>query len=236
MEGGSEMLRTLDAAMEGFRKTNGLVLDVRGNGGGTRDALKALLPYFMDPEAGPQVVNAGALRLAPGATPDADGGYLSNRSMYPLGWPRWTKGERRAVARFQRTFQPAWTLPEGMFSEWHYMVLSPSKVFYYRRPVVVLMDTGCFSATDIFLGAFAQQPGVTLMGTPSGGGSGRSRSITLVESGLRLRLSSMASFQPTGALYDGVGIQPDVLVPSAPKDFLQGGGDTSLEVAIRQLR
>jgi C-terminal processing protease CtpA/Prc len=44
----------------------------------------------------------------------------------------------------------------------------------------------------------------------------------------------MASFQPNGQLYDGNGIQPDILVEPAPTDFI-GQTDTLLETAIRTI-
>jgi C-terminal processing protease CtpA/Prc len=96
------------------------------------------------------------------------------------------------------------------------------KAWHYARPVTVLMDGGCFSATDVFLGAFKGWRGVTLIGSPSGGGSGRTRGYRLPHSGLELRLSSMASFQPNGKLYDGNGIEPDVLLLPAPRFFTSG--------------
>ena len=97
------------------------------------------------------------------------------------------------------------------------------------------MDTVCFSATDIFLSAFKGWHDITLMGTPSGGGSGRSRSVDLLNSRFSLRVSSMASFQQTGELYDGTGVQPDVTVYPVPGDFI-GDGDHQLETAIAFLR
>lgn len=78
------------------------------------------------------------------------------------------------------------------------------------RPVVVLMDEGSFRATDIFLGAMSLAPSVTLMGVPSGGGSGRSRAFELPNSRLRAVVSTMASFRPDGQLYDGIGVAPDI--------------------------
>ena len=108
-------------------------------------------------------------------------------------------------------FKPDWKLPAGCFSAWHYMVLerTPDTAFHYDRPLIILLDTGCFSATDIFLGGFSGHRNVTLMGTRSGGGSGRSRSEALPNSGLTVRMSTMASFRPNGQRYDGKGIAPD---------------------------
>jgi len=93
------------------------------------------------------------------------------------------------------------------------------------------MDRGNFSACDIFLGGFKGGKNVTLMGQPSGGGSGCRQEYPLSNSGIRIHLSRMASFQPSGQLYDGNGIQPDIIVEPAAKDFI-GRTDTVLGRAI----
>jgi len=112
-------------------------------------------------------------------------------------------------------------------------VISPSqdeRYYHYDKPVVILMDRWNFSACDIFLGAFKGWKNVTLMGQPSGGGSGCRQEYRLSNSGIRIRLSRMASFQPNGRLYDGNGIQPDIVVESVPTDFI-GRTDTVLDKA-----
>jgi C-terminal processing protease CtpA/Prc len=76
---------------------------------------------------------------------------------------------------------------------------------------------------------------VTILGTASGGGSGRSRPARLAHSGIGLRLSSMASFQPDGRLYDGRGVEPDVVVATAPTDHTLAT-DTVLDAALAFLR
>ncbi|MEQ8765306.1 MAG: S41 family peptidase [Planctomycetota bacterium] len=218
--------------LEEYRDARGLVIDVRGNGGGTRDILRALYPCLLPEKAGPRVVNVGALRLAPGLPRDANEGYLGDRYLFPATASIWSDEEKESIRRFTQSFEPGWQLPKGEFSDWHYFVVSPATArIRYERPVVVLMDTGCFSATDIFLGAFAELEQVTLIGTPSGGGSGRSRTSALANSGLRVRLSSMASFRPSGATYDGNGIEPDIIIwPDA--GFFIGQSDPALTKAI----
>ena len=42
----------------------------------------------------------------------------------------------------------------------------------------------------------------------------------------------MASFQRTGLLYDGNGIEPDVVVDPEPEYFLTGGADNILQEAL----
>jgi hypothetical protein len=207
-----------------FENTAGLVIDVRGNSGGTREALRALFPYFMKSTDAPRVANVAACRVA--------GEKLDDRWLFTAD--KFTEAERESIRRLD--FQAEWTPPADRFGEWHYLVLKPGGApFHYDRPVVILMDGDCFSATDIFLGAFKGWRNVTLMGTRSGGGSGRGLMYTLPKSKLMVRLSSMASFQPDGKLYDGRGVEPDVEVKPKATDFI-GKTDSVLEAALRRLR
>jgi hypothetical protein len=236
MRGDERWLDSLRDWMEKFRKTRGLILDVRGNGGGTRDALRVLMPYFMRKSDAPLVVNVAKYRLPADERPESSQGHLDNRFLYPATHRGWTKKERAAIRKFSTEFEPEWTPPERDFSRWHYMVVSPgAPAYYYARRVVVLMDAFCFSATDIFLGAFDGVRNVTLLGVPSGGGSGRSQRLRLRHSGFEVRVSSMASFQADGKLYDGNGVAPDVLVEPTATDWI-GRTDTMLEAALKRLR
>ena len=233
-----DLYERLAGRMDSYRDTRALVIDVRGNGGGTRHVLKTLLPYFLDPAQGPRVVNVAAKRLTSGDDPDDEDGLLGQtRGLFPAHSAQHGPAARRAIVAFADQFDPAWPLPEGDFSPWHYMVIAPTDengTYFYDRPVAVLIDPSCFSATDVFTGAFKGVPNVTLIGTPTGGGSGRSRPVTLPRSGFSLRLSSMASFQPSGSLYDGVGVAPDRVVYREPGDFI-GQTDTVLDAAIAVL-
>jgi hypothetical protein len=229
----------LHAAMQSLSDTKGLIIDVRNNGGGSRDALRALLPYFMSPDEPPAVVNAARYRVPTGDKPTIDD--LANRFLHPIASPHWTDAERAQLRAFEKNFTPEWTPPGGFddrFGDGCYMMVRRSDAptaFHYTRPVVVLQDAGCFSATDIFLGAMAQRDGVTLVGTASGGGSGRAAQYQLKYSRLRIRLSTMVSFRPSGALYDGIGVAPDITVEPTLEDVL-GRSDTTLDRANQLIR
>ncbi len=236
MESGEDFERWLHAALSSVRKTRGLVLDVRGNGGGSRAALRTLLPSFLPADSPPRVVNIAAYRLHEGDDPDHPDGYLSDRNLWPAHWSGWSQAERAAIEATAASFRPAFEPPSGAFSAWHYSVISPAtdSNARYEAPVVILQDGDCFSATDIFLGAFQGLPRVELLGTPSGGGSGRSRTCRLPASRLSVRLSSMVSFRPDGRLYDGHGIVPDVRIEPRLED-LAGDSDSVLEAALARL-
>jgi C-terminal processing protease CtpA/Prc len=229
-------VREIATWMPIVRNTRGLIVDVRGNGGGTRDALRALFPYFMSDSDAPVVVNAAKYRLHPAYGDDHLGG---SRYMFRETWDGWTAAERAAIAAFRTTFVPEWVPPAGEFSDWHYLVMSRRMnpaAFTYANPVIVLLDEHSFSATDIFVSALKGWRNVTLMGTPSGGGSARQVPVTLPVSRIVLSLASMASFQRDGRLFDGHGTQPDVIVLPAPEYFLSNGTDVVLDAAVERLK
>lgn len=230
----SDAVNEIREGLELFGSTSGLIVDVRGNGGGSRDALLALMPGLMSPDEPPRVVNMAAYRAWHGF-PQA---HLANRHLYPLTSERWNPEERAAIQSFMADFTPTWRPPEEEFSDWHAMVVSPAKhgePTYLGRPVVVLMDAACFSATDVFLSALGALPNVRLVGAASGGGSARAQVIELPNSGVKARFASMASYQASGELFDGVGVQPDVHVKAEPDYFLAIGTDHVLQAGRNEI-
>ncbi|MCH2183691.1 MAG: S41 family peptidase [Mariniblastus sp.] len=222
------------AAMETFRDTVGLIVDVRGNGGGTRQGLLTLAGYLLGPGEEPWVGNVAKYRLSNRFQPD----HLEARYMYRQDHSGWTAPQRDAITAFADSFEPEWNPGDG-FSAWHYLVLDQTgekEEYFYDRPVVVLSDAVCFSATDIFLGALAGRPRITLMGQASGGGSARAQRFQLQQSGLEIRCASMASFRPDGRTYDGRGIEVDIELVPGIRDVLRDGGDQVLDAAIDRIQ
>jgi hypothetical protein len=218
--------------MPRFRDAKALIVDVRGNGGGSRDALQALYSWLAAPGDRPKVVNAAVHPIAPAFRE----GHLESRFLYPELSPLWKPVEREAIATFKKAFRPEWQPPAGRFSDWHYFVLNHADaegVSPFQGPVAVLMDEKCFSASDIFLAALKGLKNVQLVGTPSGGGSARAVTVRLTPT-ISVRLASMVSFQANGNLFDGRGVIPDVIAEPQPEYFI-GGRDTVLETALAAL-
>ncbi|MEO0471154.1 MAG: S41 family peptidase [Bacteroidota bacterium] len=222
---------TVRQAMAELADTDGLIIDVRGNGGGKRDLLQQLIPYFIPPEASPIIGNVAALRTDKSQSPTE--GFLQNRSLYPISASHLTERDRAAIKAFQQDFQPEWPFDPARFSDWHYLLLrTEAGKDFYDRPVVILTNAACYSATDIFLSSFAQLAQITILGVASGGGSGRVMAHQLPHSKLELVLSSIISFQPNGQTYDRVGVQPDIFVPQQTVDDVIGKTDHQLDRAI----
>ena len=219
--------------IKSYRATKGMIIDVRDNSGGTYGLMRGIYGFFVPDGSGPIVTNVAAYRLSDGFARD----HIEYRPTHRADWEGWDDRERDAIRRASAAFMPEWQPPDGKFSEWHYMILSrersgrgdPSRAgiaggpgrdyFYYDKPVVVLSDAGSFSATDGFLNAFAELPGVTIVGEPSGGGSGSARQFRLRRTRLVIALSSMASFRPGGKLFDGRGIEVDVAIKPSLEDY-----------------
>lgn len=101
------------------------------------------------------------------------------------------------------------------------MVLSHEKGknhYYYSKPIYILMNERCFSAASVFASALKGLPNITLAGINTDGSSGRSQYYSLENSEIKIKLSSMISFQRNGKTLDTNGTEPDIILS---KDFEQ---------------
>ncbi len=162
-----------------LRDTNGLILDVRDNGGGS----------------------------------DATGTFVIRRFLSsPLPWPPiYSNGVLKSNPPLQ-----------------------PSGALTFSKPVVVLMNGTCFSATEDFLNMIGQLPNVTLLGDTSAGGSGAPQDFFL-PSGRRIRVSTLDFRRYDGRPIEWNGIVPDVLVMQTEAD-IKSDHDLQLERAIALLK
>lgn len=221
---------SLDGWMRTFRDTRCLIIDARQCGGGTRDNLDALFPYFMRAEDGAYVPNVAKLRIPAGVADFDPTNQLkvADKAMQYSRDPSTPPAHAQALAAFLSRFVPQWQPPQADFTDWYFSAFEArADKPFYDRPVYLLMDWGVGSAGDIFVSTFKGWRNVTLIGTPSNGRSGNSIPFVLPHSGISARLSTMASFQKTGELYDGVGIAPDIVMEAEISDWL-GETDTIL--------
>jgi len=101
-------------------------------------------------------------------------------------------------------------------------------------PLVLLVDKGSASASEILAGAIQDHNRGTLIGETTFGKGSVQLSNTLSD-GSALRVTTAHWFTPLDREINGTGIKPDIVVARTPED-LRAGSDPQLERAIQFLR
>ena len=203
---------------------NGLILDVRGNGGGLILAgerlLQLLTPKRIDPARLHFINTTGTLKLCE-ANPD----FLSE----------WIESIRESVetgAQFSQGF------PINSADDYNSIGQK------YQGPVVLVTDALCYSTTDIFAAGFQDHEIGRILGTDGNTGAGGANVFTLDL--LRTLLpgdDSPLQDMPNGASFrvairrttrvgaratvpvEDLGIRPDVVHPRTKNDLLNSNAD-----------
>jgi C-terminal processing protease CtpA/Prc len=114
------------------------------------------------------------------------------------------------------------------FSEPHPKYIEPSTRLRYQKPVVVLVNRRCYSATNDFVNAMRLAPNVTILGDKTGGGSGLPFNSEL-PNGWSVRFSACPMYDAKMQQIE-FGIEPDVPVYLTTQDA-QNNLDTLIEAA-----
>ncbi len=178
----------LDYALNFLSTANGLIIDVRDNGGGSLTNVETFVARFIDR---PTLV-----------------GYISHKT---------GPGHNDFSEPYAITYRPA---QEGRVR--------------WAKPIVVLTNRSTFSAANNFASVMKNLPGVTIVGSVTGGGSGVPFSSEL-PCGWGIRFSACSMLDALGESTEG-GITPSegCAVDLDPMDALSGR-DTILEKAIEIL-
>lgn len=119
------------------------------------------------------------------------------------------------------------------FGPWGAYSIEPEGSIQFTKPIVVLTNRRCFSATTFFATFMSALPHVTLVGDTTGGGGG-APSSTELSNGWVLRVSSTQLGTIDGLNVED-GLPPDERVDLDPTDEANGI-DTMLEFALDFLR
>lgn len=99
----------------------------------------------------------------------------------------------------------------------------------YQKPVVVLTNRGCYSATNEFVSIMKYAPNVTVMGDKTGGGSGLPFTSEL-PNGWSIRFSASPMFNAEKEQIE-FGVEPDIYV-----NMQQSDKDKNKDTIIEQAR
>lgn len=223
------LFEKINSFMNSIQKdSKALIVDVRSNGGGTRDIIYEFSKYFVHPDS-VYVVNATKQRAQiPLSKEDIES--LHSRSLFSFS--ELDKNEQKSVQYFLKGFKPMYELDYKKYSDYYFGVLNGKKIanksLYYNKPIYILANEKSFSAASVFVAAFKNIPNIRVVGITTDGSSGNSDRFELPNSQLRIKISTMVSFQKDGKILDGLGTEPDIRIE---RDFNQilYKSDTQLE-------
>src|SRR5690606_25622523 len=115
-------LRRLRRSIRRMRDADGIVLDLRGNAGGSRDVILELVPQLMPDGSPPLVASIAALRGGNRDSARADG-ELADRGMFPEHSSRFDDAGRTAISLARGRFAPQWMPASDEFGTWQFLLI-----------------------------------------------------------------------------------------------------------------
>lgn len=213
-----------------FATTKALIIDIRNNPGGGREILQTFASYIVQPAQSPWVANVAYLRSD---VKNVNESSMTGRYLYKYDSEQLTDLERKAIDNFNQTFKTAKTFTADKFNGPFYMVLHSGKISY-TKPIYILVNERSFSAATVFTSAFKGLPNVKIVGVTTDGSSGNSKKIYLKYSNIKVKVSTMLSFQRNGKTLDRKGTQPDIEIKTNEKQVLYGE-DYQLNALIKRI-
>ncbi|MGN6671742.1 MAG: S41 family peptidase [Thermomicrobiales bacterium] len=211
---GDKTTAQLDGALKDAQAAHakGIILDLRNNGGGWVQAAQEMIGRFVDPARGPALLEdkshgeqAKALLHTPTPAPTSAG--------TPVATPPATPATMSVADTQQQPIVPPKDGPT-----------------FYDIPLVVLVNGGTASASEIVVGALQDYGRATVVGTLTFG-KGSIQAVHEFGDGSSARITIAQWLTPKGRVIQKHGLQPDIVVEQP-----QSGGDAQLDRAIAVLQ
>jgi C-terminal processing protease CtpA/Prc len=232
----------LNEAIKKYKNAESIIFDVRANGGGVRDIINHLAPLIIQPEQSPWVANVARIRSDQYLNEDIES--MERKFLYNYHSSHFSEEDRKAIDEFNKVFRPIQKFDKSKFSEPFYMVLKSGEQ-RFKCPIYILANETSFSAASIFVffferltifvSVFKGLPNVKIAGKNTDGSSGRSEYFFLKNSNIRIKISTMISFQRDGTTLDGNGTAPDIEI-DLELDQVFGKKDTQLEQLVNYIK
>lgn len=211
-----QIIEEFEKRIDSIKSCKGVIIDLRGNGGGSSGIGYAILNHFSKkPYKGSQWRTR------------------EHRASFKA-WGKFVDADK-ALEDLSEWDQRAKLTAEGNY--WH--VAEPSEYKsevkdIIKLPLVVLIGNNTASAAEDFLVALDQLKIAKLIGSPTFGSTGQPLMMDLPGGG-RARICTKRDTYPDGREFVGYGIQPDFKVEQSVGDYLNDK-DVVLEYAINYLK
>jgi len=203
-----------------IKKSNGLIIDLRKNGGGNSSNGYGIIKYLTDK----------SFVTSTWATREHRGSYKA----WGIGNVGYREEARHAKGNHLNDWErTAWQYAKGI--KWYVSnpdTITPSDSIYLDLPIVVLMGNNTASAAEDFLIAASDIENITTMGQHSFGSTGQPLMIDMPGGG-RARICTKKDTYPNGDEFVGYGIKPDILIEETIGELITSNDRTL--VAARKL-
>lgn len=193
-----------------IEESENLIIDVRGNPGGTTDAYKNLLPYIFEKP----IRNTAAEFLATKT-------YIGNLEAYKKTLDKNAPTDEidKNIARLQANLGKFVNFSDSVKPIY---IEEVPKVAKSPQHIVILADKGTGSSAEYFLFITKQSKKVKLLGTPSYGALdfGNAYLIDFGCTGYQLLMPTYRAMRLPDYPIDNIGIQPDMYLDSSVEDWV----------------